>query len=218
MQNSPVISNTKLITLIVFICAALITSLFVYHSAHKKELTQLSDDRGIVFPVPRDIKTFDLLKHNQASFKPVDFRNHWTLLFFGFTHCTTICPTTLHMLKNAYTELHPRYPNLQVILVSLDPHRDTLTELAAYTTSFHSDFVGVTGKLQEIRKLQSQLGVFAARDEATSDDDYQIQHTSSVMLINPQGKWAGLFQYGMSSKEFVHAFNEAMQKQMHDHA
>jgi cytochrome oxidase Cu insertion factor (SCO1/SenC/PrrC family) len=57
--------------------------------------------------------------------------------------------------------------------------------------------MGITGKLQEIRKLQSQLGIYSARDNASPTDNYQIQHTSSILLINPQGKWAGLFKYGI---------------------
>lgn len=211
MQRQPVLTNAKIMMLICFISAALMTTLFVYHNTHEKKVVQLSDNHGTIFPIARDIKQFDLLKHNQAAFKLNDLHNHWTLLFFGFTHCANICPTTLSMLKNAYAELKPQYPNLQVVLVSLDPQRDTLATLAGYTNKFHPDFIGVTGKIQEVRKLQSQLGIYAAQEDSANTDDYQIQHTSSVMLINPSGKWLGIFPYGMHTNEFVQAFREAMQ-------
>ncbi|MBV9576224.1 MAG: SCO family protein, partial [Gammaproteobacteria bacterium] len=98
--------------------------------------------------------------------------------------------------------LHAQYPNLQVVLISVDPERDTPTSIAHYTQSFHPDFIGVTGKIVELRKLQSQLGIFAARDEAAGEQ-YQIQHTSSILLINPQGKWAGIFKFGMTPQELT---------------
>lgn len=210
MKQKETISLTKLITFIAFICAALITSLFIYYSQQKTALLQLADGKGTVFSAPRDIKTFELVSADNNKFTSKNLLNHWTLLFFGFTHCSNVCPATLDMLQRAYTQLQPSYPLLQVVLISLDPDRDTPQNLQQYTHSFHPDFIGVTGKLQELRKLQSQLGIFSVRDEA-SGTDYQLQHTSSILLINPQGKWTAIFKFGMNPDTFVEAFKESMQ-------
>lgn len=209
MTQKETIPLTKLISFIAFICAALMASLFIYHNQQKSAAVQISGENGTIFTAPRDIKTFDLITAKQEKFTPKDLLNHWTLLFFGFTHCTNVCPATLEMLQHAYQQLHPSYPSLQVVFVSLDPERDTPAHLAKYLTAFHPDFLGVTGKIQDIRKLQSQLGIFSVRDES-SGNDYQLQHTSSILLINPQGKWTALFKFGMNPETFVSAFKESM--------
>jgi protein SCO1/2 len=209
MKNTHTISNSKIIAFVVFVFAAIMTSLFVYRFSHPAVATTLSADAGSLFPAARDIKDFKLQQAEGQAFTQKNLLNHWTLLFFGFTHCASICPTTLDMLQRAYAELHTTYPDLQIVLVSLDPERDSPAELASYTHSFNADFIGVTGNLQELRKLQSQFGVFAARDNATGNN-YQLQHTASIMLINPKGQWAGLFRFGLNPQQFTQAFGAAV--------
>ena len=215
MQTTYTFSTNKIIALVVFISTALMTSLFIFHSSHKHIQPIISPDYGLVFPVAREIKSFELLTANNTKFTQSNFLHHWTLLFFGFTHCASICPTTLDMMSQAYKKLYPTYPNLQVALVSLDPERDTPDELANYTHSFHPAFIGATGKIQEIRKLQSQLGIFSERDTSTPDTNYQIQHTASIMLIDPTGKWAGVFKFGMSPDQFAKTVAESVQSLSH---
>jgi len=184
-------------------------SVFVFHLRHQQIATALPNDDAILFPVGRDIKDFSLVA-GKEKFSQQDFLGHWTLLFFGFTHCATVCPTTFAMLNRAYEQLHATYPNLQVVLVSLDPDRDSPTQITQYAHSFNPNFIGITGKIQDIRKLQSQFGIFAARDDSITND-YQIQHTSSILLISPQAKWAGLFKYGLPPKQFVKAYKASVQ-------
>lgn len=199
----------QLIIFVVFLSAALIASLFVYHLSHKTDNANLSSDKGIIFSVARDIKPFELVTTENKPFTLQNFYHHWSLVFFGFTHCASVCPTTLELMKHAYNKLHTRYPDLQVVLVSVDPERDTPQSLTRYTHAFHPDFIGVTGKIAELRKLQSQLGIFAARDDSTGSD-YQIQHTSSILLITPQGKWAGMFKFGLTPEALVQSIEEGI--------
>lgn len=208
MQNTHTFSPHKIIVLVVFICAAIMALLFVFHLREQQKKPALSPDTGILFPAPREIKPFELKTFHQQTFNQKNFYRHWTLLFFGFTHCSSICPTTLDMMNRAYTKLLPHYPQLQVVLISLDPERDTLESLASYTHSYNPQFIGATGNLQELRKLQSQFGVYSARDP--SNNNYQLQHTASIMLINPQGKWAGLFNYGLTPDQFVQGVRDSI--------
>lgn len=201
MQREPGIATYKIITFIVFVSAALITSLFVYRSNHQEKAIVADNGNALILPVGRDIKNTDLTSADDKPFTDRNFLNHWTLLFFGFTNCSSVCPVTMEMMSKAYPELHQAIPNLQVVLVSLDPERDTKAKLKKYTQTFNPDFIGVSGKIESVRKLQSQLGVYSAPENG-GGDNYQLQHTASIMLVSPQGKWVGMFKFGMNEKEF----------------
>lgn len=210
MQTSPVISNQKIIMLVVFICAAIMSSLFIFHWRSQSQLKTAQNDDAIIFPAPNQIKPFQLLTANNQAFSQDNFLNHWSLVFFGFTHCAKICPTTLDMISKVYTDLHTAYPNLQVVMVSLDPERDTPDSVMKYAQNFNPSFIGVTGKLNELRKFQSQLGIYSAKGETAADGSYQIKHTASIMLINPKGEWAGMFRFGMKPAEFKKVFEASI--------
>jgi protein SCO1/2 len=211
MTKSSPLSNNNIIFLLLIVIGALFTFQFIYHWQTKKTPPSIPPDVGLVFTVPRDIKPFELVSTDFKKFTQQNLYQHWTLLFFGFTHCSSICPTTLDMINRAYPELQKAYPNLQVVLISLDPERDSLDALSKYTRSFNPAFIGVSGKIQELRKLQSQFGIFSSRENVMqakpgSETNYQIEHSSSILLIGPQGKWTGLFKYGTSPKQFSDAF------------
>jgi protein SCO1/2 len=208
MDRQPTISNSTIFALVAFICAAIMTSLFVFHMRENTP-PSLKDEEGMLFSAPRDIKPFELVSATGEFFTQQNLRGHWTLLFFGFTHCASICPTTLDLLKRAYVKLHPTIPNLQVVFVSLDPERDNLPSLRSYTSAFHPDFIGVSGKTQELHKLQSQLGIYSERDNATQN--YQILHTPNILLINPQGQWSGIYRNELPLNQFI----QALQKGIH---
>lgn len=201
MYKQPVVATHKIIVFLVFICAAIMTSLFVYHVSQKPETPRLSPNIGMMFPQPRDIKAFKL-ETGRNAFTEKNLHHHWTLLFFGFTHCASVCPANLDLMKRIYPALAAKYPSLQVVLISVDPERDTPASISQYTESYHPSFIGVTGKIQEIRKLQSQLGVYSAK-EFSDTTNYQVQHTSSIMLINPQGKWAATLKFGLTPTDLM---------------
>lgn len=203
-------STNKIVMLLVFLCAALISSLFIYRFSHQMPPLTLAEDKGTIFTITREIKPFELVAATDEKFTEKNLAGHWTLMFFGFTHCSSICPTTLEVLNRAYEKLHPAYPNLQVVMISLDPTRDSIDVLRNYTQKFNQDFIGVSGKTQNLRKLQSQLGVFSENDGKNSNGDYQIQHTASIMLIDPHGKWAGIFSNGMKPDELAQGFEIAV--------
>ncbi len=215
MQNRQLIPTHQIIAFVVFLSAALITSLFVFHLKNQSKTPTLDSKYGLIFPVARDINSFELVTtnnsdgHTPAKFTLENFYHHWTLLFFGFTHCASVCPSTLDTINRAYTTLHNQYPNLQVVLISVDPERDTPASLTQYTHSFNPAFIGAAGKIDVLRKLQSQLGVYAAR-ETNANTNYQIEHTATILLINPQGKWAGLFNYGLKPLELAQAFSDSV--------
>lgn len=209
MQTQAFVSIRTIVILTVAVSTALIAALLIFHLRSEATSSVSTSNEAILFPVGREIKPFDLMSTDIQTFTQKNLNAHWTLLFFGFTHCADVCPATLDMLSHAYRDLSSRYPNLQVVFVSLDPERDTIAALSQYMKTFHPAFIGVSGSLQSLRKLQSQLGIFAIRDTAPQAN-YQIQHSSSIMLINPQGKWAGMFKYGLSPQKFIEIFEKSI--------
>lgn len=210
MSKSSTLSTQKIFMVLIFASAALMASVFVF-SMRQKQIPQVyNTDTALIFPTPREIKPFKLNFSTKDTFTQKNFYDHWTLLFFGFTQCSQVCPTTLDLLNRVYPQLQTAYPNLQVVLISLDPERDTPETVQKYARQFNPAFLGATGKVQDLRILQSQLGIYSGRDNS-SDMNYQINHTSSILLIDPQGRWNGMFKYGMNPTDFIQTFNDAMQ-------
>src|SRR5690606_16436330 len=117
------------------------------------------------------------------AFTRADLVGQWSLMFFGFTHCPDICPTTLaeldRLLKNLPADIAA---NTQVVLVSLDPARDTSEILSEYVGYFDFAFIGVTGDFLTLRRFANQVNV--AFNKVTIDDDYMVDHSANVVLIN----------------------------------
>lgn len=208
-MNTSSISTKTLSFLLVFFCAALITLLFIFRLS-QATTPVVSTDYATHFSTPREIKPFKLIRSDQQTLTPHDFLNHWTILFFGFTHCESICPTTLAMLNKAYLALISKFPNLQVIFVSLDPMRDSPATLAQYIHSFNKNFLAASGKIQDVRKLQAQFGVFSSQNSVEHSKNYQILHSATIFLINPEGKWQSVFKPGLNPKQFASACEQSI--------
>ncbi len=140
------------------------------------------------------LKSFQLVDQNNNSFVAEDFQGHWNLVFFGFTHCPDICPTTLSQLAIASKRLQPstgREP-LRVVLVSVDPERDTPAVIAPYVAHFGDNVIGVTGSVDETAKLARSLGAFYQK-VAMGDDEYSVDHSAAIVVVNPHGEFQALF-------------------------
>lgn len=204
-------STNKIVLLLAFIGFSSMASLFIYHATAQTPQHLITTENSTLFPVGRDIKSFTLETTSQTKFTEKNLLAHWTLLMFGFTHCTKVCPTNMTMMNRVYEKLHNAYPNLQIVLITVDPKRDDAKTMTSYTQSFHPDFIGVTGKIQDLRKLQSQLGIYVGTDAESNSDNYQIDHSPSILLINPRGQLVGLFKYGQSPETFSQTFLDSMQ-------
>ena len=142
---------------------------------------------GVLWPNPRPIGAFTLQDHHGQAFTREHLDGAWTFMFFGYTHCPDICPTTLATLRRVEHDLaeHVSAPR-QHVLVSVDPARDTVEHLAGYVSSFGPAFLGVTGNDGELSKLAREVGAVFFRGEPEPDDSYFVDHTASIMLIDPR--------------------------------
>ena len=127
-----------------------------------------------------------------------DFKDTPTLLFFGFTHCPEVCPTTLSNLLNNIELLEKNKKNYRVLFVTLDPERDTINYLNDYLKNFNSSVIGLTGELNEINKFAKNWNIYW--EKVSEGDDYTINHTATVFMINKNGNFAGTIAWGESDK------------------
>ena len=137
-----------------------------------------------------DMRAPDFTLTNQDGEKVTlgDFKGKAVFMFFGYTHCPDICPVTLANLNGAVNELGNDKDKVQVIFVTVDPERDSREELKKYVTYFNKDFIGLTGTPDEIKNVADSYHVFYMKEEDGSDNGYLMGHTSSVYLINPEGR------------------------------
>lgn len=132
------------------------------------------------------IRPFTLTDESYQPYTQRQLKGHWSLLFFGFTHCHSICPTTMSQLSRVYRQWQIEKLNLpQVLFITLDPRRDTMEDLKNYVHAFHPDFKALHGNAQSLRSLKEQLGVVSLRTQDVGD--YQIDHSGVLYLINPKG-------------------------------
>lgn len=139
---------------------------------------------------------FALTDHQQRTVTLFSFNKKWTFLYFGYTHCHSDCPQTLQVLKQVYDliEQAEAVENTQVFFVTVDPQRDTVAQLANYVPSFSRHFLGVTGELNSLTQLTQSLNVTYQRvSKQGSENDYTLDHTTSIFLIDPLGRLRARF-------------------------
>lgn len=158
-----------------------------------------------ILPGANELPDFDLLDHTGDAIGAGVFSGHWDLVFFGFTHCPDICPLTLQVLAAAKKQLAANgvEPLPRIVLVSVDPERDTPEKLAQYVTYFGEDNLGITGDLDEIRKLTNGLGIFFEKN-VQDDGSYTVDHSAAVLVFDPEGQFRALFGSPHEVDNYVH--------------
>jgi protein SCO1/2 len=146
---------------------------------------------------------FTLINEQGEEVHLRDLRGKWTLLYFGYTFCPDVCPTTLADLRAMNVALGNKADNAQVVFVSLDPERDTPERMAAYTDAFDPSFIGLTGSPAAIDAAATQFGVFYEKHEAEGASGYLIDHTSTVSLLDPKGYVRMVFPYGVPGEDIA---------------
>ncbi len=115
------------------------------------------------------------------------FGGKLVVVYFGYTHCPDVCPTTLSSLNKALDLIGDGADDVQVVMVTVDPERDTVEYLAEYMTYFDESFVGLTGPIEDISRIATAYGVFFAADEGDVETGYTVAHNASLMVIGRDG-------------------------------
>ncbi len=166
--------------------------------------------QATVLPEPMLLPEFRLVDQDGNAFTRDSLMGHPSLLFFGFTHCPDICPATLQQLAVARRELAGQRGDAgglpDIILISVDPDRDSAATLKAYTGHFGEGVSGLSGDAGELQKLTSALGIYYAR-EGTPGPDYTISHSTAVLLIDGEAKFQAIFRTPLDIESLVSDFN-----------
>ena len=188
--------NIKLTIAGLLLFITVIVAGFVYRVSLPRIMTasEMSANGLYLSETPRNIGEFDLVDHHGNPFNPGRLEGQWTLVFFGFTHCPDICPTTMTFLNTFLESLEgTEAQDPQVVMVSVDPARDTVQQLADYVPYFNPDFTGVTGEFLDIHRFATKLNT-PFRKVMDEDGSYQVDHSSNIVLINPRGDYHGFFR------------------------
>jgi protein SCO1/2 len=139
--------------------------------------------------------SFALVDYNNNPITEAAFRGHPTAVFFGFTHCPEVCPTTLYELNGWLARIGDEGKDIRAYFVSIDPERDTPELLKAYVSTVSDRIVGITGEPDKIAAMAKAFGIFARRVELEGGD-YTMDHTASILLLDSAGAFAGTIAYG----------------------
>tara|TARA_R110000868_G_scaffold190862_2_gene434943 strand:- start:9542 stop:10189 length:648 start_codon:yes stop_codon:yes gene_type:complete len=139
---------------------------------------------------------FSAVNHKGQPFTEDNLQGKYSLVFFGFTHCPDICPTALSVLSDVYTGLSPKHQsNLQVIMASVDPLRDTVETMGEYVPAFHESFIGLTGTEAQMKEMAKAYLVYFAKHPADKDGNYTVDHSGYIYLIGPDGRYVKHFSH-----------------------
>jgi protein SCO1/2 len=162
----------------------------------------------------RPLPPFTLIDQDGQPFGNEQLNGKWSFMFFGYTHCPDVCPTTMSALNETMASVarNGDANNTQVIFVSVDPERDKLKQLSGYVKYFNPDFIGLTGSQEAINALTSDLGILHLKVPNPKDpDNYLVDHTASILLVGPQGQLLALFGAPHQASELADDFHTLRQ-------
>lgn len=193
--------KAKSITFAVVVVLAF-TGLFlgfcVGQHVHHKTKINVSKFHGTYLNNPRAVNQFSLMGIDDKLFDNKSLKGKWTIMFFGFTGCGYVCPTTMAELAKMYHMLEEQGVKTlpHIVMISIDPNRDTPKKLGNYVTSFHPDFYGARGNEESIKSMTREMGIAYTKIVEKGNKDstkYDIQHSSALMIFNPQGELNAFF-------------------------
>ena len=215
--------KSSLITKLIFIVllAAIILTIIMKNPSSTTLKEAASKNTYIEFP---DRKPLPLVTLEQAStngFSTGKIKNKWHILYFGYTFCPDICPvelTALHqMLEILRKEIaEPELP--QIIFISIDPERDTPEQVKKYVSAFDKSFIGLTGKQQALNTLASPFGIAWMKDapatqNSSNNSFYTMSHSTTLLLINPDSKVAGMFPAPHLAKDMAQVYKTIIKQE-----
>lgn len=145
---------------------------------------------------------FSLTDHNGNRVTQADFQGRWQLVFFGFTYCPDVCPTTLAYMAEVLDRLGRESQRIAPLFISVDPTRDTPEVMAEYVQAFHPDLIGLTGTEAEIGAAAKAFRVYHEKmEEASAPDGYLMAHSGHIYLMTPGGRYEAVFREGEQSAQ-----------------
>jgi len=190
-------------------------------AAYSEDLEQRELDQAlsyVLLPKPTSLKPFHLIDQANESFGLEELKGKWTFLYFGYTSCPDVCPMTTDELNMVSKKIatKPGYQrDTQFVFVSVDPYRDTPELLRKFTAYFDFNLLGVVAPVEVLNQLTEQLGVFHRRlivqDRETNRQEYAVEHSADIYLIDPQGRPVAKFSSPHYGKEIAQLYDKIRQ-------
>lgn len=208
-MSSPVSGvRSTVVMCLLFVCIVL--AAFVYNTTKVKTVSfaELQKQGSVMLPKPRALAGIELQLDNGETFTEANLEGGgWTFLFFGFTNCPDICPTTMSLMGQAVNELTPEErADFSGVLVSIDPERDDLAALGTYARAFSPDFVGVTGTIANLATFATQVNAAFQKMPGQGEEPYTMDHTGNVVIVNPRGHYHGFIKMPHTRGKLVETF------------
>ena len=182
-----------LVTIIIsFVIILIATFMFAEHLSRQNTPKKISDI----------LKNINLIDHNGIEFNKASLNEKPSLLFFGFTHCPEICPTTLSQLSEITENLQNPIDLTNIVFITLDPKRDTQDHLKEYIQYFNKNVIAITGQINEIKKLADNWNVFF-ETIGSSKENYNINHTATVFMLDRTGVFRGTIAWGENEESVI---------------
>lgn len=201
--------------LLLIIPAFLLAFFLLGRAQFEDDLTR--NESLILFKEGKSLVDFSFDLAGGKNFSNEDLKGKWTLFFIGYTFCPDICPTTLSNLDRVYSKLTAEpYRNIQIVFVSVDPNRDKAEQLAEYVHYFNSEFIGVTSTHKQLWPFVQNLGlIYSIVDEGVAEPYYLVDHSASIVLINPKGEHHASFQSEINEDGIFNVKMDLMVENIH---
>jgi len=157
---------------------------------------------GTVIQSPEPSYNFTLTS-SSGDVSLSDYRGKLVLIYFGYTFCPDICPATLANVGQALRDIGLQADDIQVIMVSLDPERDTPEKLSEYVDQFHPSIIGITGSKEKLDEVASLYGIFYQKTEGSNATGYLLDHTATLLVLDREGYLKLVFPFGVTSQEIA---------------
>jgi protein SCO1/2 len=158
---------------------------------------------GVLIDPPARAENFELTDQSNRSFRLSEQKGKVVLIFFGYTNCPDVCPITLNEFKNIKGLLESKASEVEFVMVTVDPERDTADRLRLYLERIDPEFTGLTGNLTALESVWKSFGVFRERQEVEGSLGYLMDHTARIYVIDTNGDWRLNYPFGMDASQIV---------------
>ena len=158
---------------------------------------------GFAMQPPKPATDFTLTAHTGERLSLSHFRGKLVLLYFGYTHCPGMCPMTLANVAQVLHQLGATAKQVQLLMISTDPERDTVERLAAYVPHFHPSFIGLTGSTAEVAVVAPLFGIYYEKQESATATSYMIDHSATLMVIDRHGIMRLIIPFGAAVQDIT---------------
>jgi protein SCO1/2 len=167
--------------------------------------------RGSVLDEPVDVPDWTLNDEHGDLFRLSDQQGNVVLLFFGYTSCPDVCPTTLATWRKIHEALGDKAQRVRFVFVTVDPERDTAERLGLHVNAFNPDFIGLTGTPEELDPVYEAFDIYYEKDTSSGSAlGYLVNHTATTFVLDPEGRWRLRETYGTEAADIVHDIQQLL--------